>query len=84
MPGKSKVLSNMKLAASGDVILCHDGGGNRQQTVDALAEFLKEFSAKDYKFITIDELMEYEEAEQKGDSNNPNTSSKYGGNYSSN
>lgn len=70
----------MKLASSGDVILCHDGGGDRQQTIDALKEFLKEYTQKGYKFITIDELMEYEEAEQKSDVATAKSNS-YGYNY---
>ncbi len=67
MPGADVILKNMKLAASGDVILCHDGGGDRSETVEALEKFLKDYSSKGYKFITIDELLEYDEAEQKDD-----------------
>lgn len=77
MPGAKKILSNMKLAASGDVILCHDGGGDRTGTVEALEDFLKEYTEKGYKFITIDELMKYDEAPQKESSNNLNTSYNY-------
>ncbi len=65
------ILKNMKLAASGDVILCHDGGGDRDQTVEALEKFLKEYSEKGYRFITIDELMQYEPAKQKDTSSAP-------------
>ena len=70
-PGSDKILQNMKLAASGDVILCHDGGGDREETVIALEKFLKEYTEKGYKFITIDELMEYEPAVQKDTSSAP-------------
>lgn len=79
MPGKDKILSNMKLATSGDVILCHDGGGDRKQTVAALQDFLKIYTEKDYKFITIDEMMQYQEAEQKNDVGT--STSKYSGAY---
>lgn len=67
MPGSEKIYKNMCLASSGDVILCHDGGGDRSETVEALKDFLKEYSLKGYKFITIDELMQYEEAKQNFD-----------------
>ena len=67
MPGKDKILKNMSLASTGDIILCHDGGGNRSETVSALEEFLNEFSSKGYKFITIDEMMQYDEAKSKND-----------------
>ena len=67
MPGAKNILKNMELAASGDVILCHDGGGDRSETVEALEQFLKDYSAKGYRFITIDELLQYDEAAQKDD-----------------
>ena len=71
MPGADKIYKNMSLAASGDVILCHDGGGNRNQTVEALEKFLKDYSQKGYSFITVDEMMEYEAAKQKDSSTPP-------------
>ena len=75
MPGKDKILKNLKLASSGDVILCHDGGGDRSETVAALGEFLKEFTSKGYKFITVDEMMQYDEAKSKN--NTTASTSKY-------
>ncbi len=77
MPGKDKILKNMKLASTGDIILCHDGGGNRSETVAALEEFLQEFSAKGYKFITIDDMMQFGEAASKNDTSA--STSKYAG-----
>ena len=67
MPGTEKILKNLKLASTGDIILCHDGGGDRHETVEALNDFLKEYTSKGYKFITIDEMMQYDEAKQKDD-----------------
>lgn len=55
----------MKEANSGDIILCHDGGGDRSQTVEALEQVLPYFTEKGYKFITVDELMQYPAAAQK-------------------
>lgn len=75
MPGKDKILKNLKLASSGDVILCHDGGGDRSETVAALGEFLNEFTSKGYKFITVDEMMQYDEAKSKN--NTTASTSKY-------
>ena len=65
MPGSNIVLQHLKLASAGDVVLCHDGGGDRSDTVEALGQFLKEYNEKGYKFITIDELMKYSPAKQK-------------------
>ena len=77
MPGKDKILKNLKLASTGDIILCHDGGGDRSETVAALEEFLKEYSTKGYRFITIDEMMEFGEAKSKDDTTA--STSKYAG-----
>lgn len=51
----SKVLSGMR---EGDVILFHDGGGNRQQTVQSLEKILPELQKQGYKFITISQMIE--------------------------
>lgn len=41
----------------GNIILFHDGGGNRKQTVEALKEILPELQKQNYKFVTISELL---------------------------
>nr|WP_102694428.1 polysaccharide deacetylase family protein [Rummeliibacillus pycnus] len=41
----------------GDVILFHDGGGNRTQTIKSLEQILPILQKKGYKFVTISELM---------------------------
>ncbi len=38
---------------SGDVILMHDGGGNRSQTVAALEQVLATLSASGYRFHAL-------------------------------
>ena len=50
----NKVLDGLK---NGDVVLFHDGGGNRQQTVKALEKILPELKKRGYKFITITEMI---------------------------
>lgn len=64
MPGKEKILSALNQSSSGEIILCHDGGGDRSQTVEAISEFIKSYTDKGYKFITIEEMMKYPEAPQ--------------------
>lgn len=44
-------------ARSGSVILMHDGGGNRQQTVDALDRIITGLQAKGYELVTVPELV---------------------------
>lgn len=45
-------------AKEGNVILFHDGGGNRQQTVKSLETILPKLQQEGYRFVTISELME--------------------------
>jgi cellulose synthase/poly-beta-1,6-N-acetylglucosamine synthase-like glycosyltransferase/peptidoglycan/xylan/chitin deacetylase (PgdA/CDA1 family)/spore germination protein YaaH len=40
----------------GQVVLLHDGGGNRQQTLDALPRIIHELRARGYRFVTVSEL----------------------------
>lgn len=65
MPGSSVIYEHLELATAGDIILCHDGGGDRSETITALGKFLKDYSEKGFSFITIDELMKYNPAKQK-------------------
>jgi len=51
----NKVLQN---ARNGDIVLFHDFGGNRQQTVDALRQILPELKKRGYRFVTVSELMQ--------------------------
>lgn len=51
----NKVLKGVK---GGNVVLFHDGGGNRQQTVKALEKILPELQKQGYRFITVSEMLE--------------------------
>ena len=65
-PGVKKIVSTVTNGArEGNVVLFHDGGGNRQQTVEALKKILPEFEQKGYRFVTISELMEIKENNQQ-------------------
>ncbi len=44
-------------AFNGAIILMHDGGGNREQTVAALPGIIDDLRAKGYEFVTVSELM---------------------------
>ncbi|MEC5423319.1 glycosyltransferase [Virgibacillus sp. C22-A2] len=45
-------------ASSGDIILLHDGGGDRQATLDALPEIIEQLQNQGYTFVTTSELMD--------------------------
>ncbi|OAS82470.1 MULTISPECIES: glycosyltransferase [Metabacillus] len=47
----------LKHASTGDIILLHDGGGDRTATVQALPEIIEKLQSKGYKFVTVSELM---------------------------
>lgn len=40
----------------GQVVLLHDGGGDRQQTLQALPRIIHELRARGYRFVTVSEL----------------------------
>lgn len=58
-PGADAIVEQLESAWSGAIILMHDGGGDRSQTVEALKIALPRLKEQGYKFVTIDELMKY-------------------------
>ncbi len=58
-PGADKVEAAIMKAGAGDIVLMHDGGGDRSQTVEALAKALPKLKEEGYHFITISELLAY-------------------------
>lgn len=58
-PGSDSILKMILSAKSGQVVLMHDGGGDRSQTVEALRQAMPELKKQGYKFVTIDELLAY-------------------------
>lgn len=61
-PGVPKIVASAtKNMHPGAIILCHAGGGKREQTVEALPQILKAWTDQGYKFVTIKELMASDE-----------------------
>ena len=58
-PGVDAIYQSLMLTAPGQVVLMHDGGGDRSQTVEALKKALPELRKKGYQFVTIDELLTF-------------------------
>jgi peptidoglycan-N-acetylglucosamine deacetylase len=46
MPGTKKIVRRMLKAQPGEIVLCHDGGGNRSETVRALRKVLPTWQRK--------------------------------------
>lgn len=58
-PGADVIAEALMYAERGDVILCHDGGGDRTETIEALRIALPKLIEQGFRFVTIDELMTY-------------------------
>ncbi|MGW0836139.1 polysaccharide deacetylase family protein [Streptomyces prunicolor] len=57
MPGTEIIVRDvLDQARQGSIILLHDGGGDRSQTVAALPPIIEGLLARDYRFVTLDEL----------------------------
>ncbi|MFJ7954537.1 polysaccharide deacetylase family protein [Lysinibacillus sp. NPDC096418] len=69
-PGVYKIVNTvLKGVREGSVVLFHDGGGNRQQTLKALEKILPELEKQGYKFLTISELLEVQKDNNKKQGN---------------
>lgn len=58
-PGAEKIASQIKAATPGDIILMHDGGGDRSQTAEALKTALPYLKEQGFRFVTMDEMLQY-------------------------
>ncbi|MEH1833723.1 MAG: polysaccharide deacetylase family protein [Nostoc sp.] len=65
-PAVPKLINNVfRKAKPGGIVLMHDGGGNRSKTVQALPEIIANFRKQGYSFVTIPELLEMQDKDQK-------------------
>ena len=57
-PGIDVISSRiLRLAGNGAIILLHDGGGNRSQTVQALPTIITTLRAQGYKLVTLQQMV---------------------------
>jgi peptidoglycan/xylan/chitin deacetylase (PgdA/CDA1 family) len=57
-PGVDAIASGViHNARKGSIVVMHDGGGNRSQTVAALPAILSHFRHRGYEFVTVAELL---------------------------
>ena len=63
----AEVLANrvVRGATHGGIALMHDGGGKRPRTVEALPKIISRLRAKGYSFVTIPELLEMQDKQEK-------------------
>ncbi len=56
-PGTGTIRSRIGGAGPGSIILMHDGGGSRSQTVAALAGGIHDLRSRGYRFVTVTRLL---------------------------
>ncbi|WP_123580245.1 polysaccharide deacetylase family protein [Abditibacterium utsteinense] len=57
-PGTSVIVDRVVSGATpGGIVLMHDGGGDRSQTVAALPTIITTLAAQGYRFVTVPELL---------------------------
>lgn len=56
-PGVDEIVATATSAQSSAVILFHDGGGNRQQTIEALPAVIDYYRSQGYRFSTVADAM---------------------------
>ena len=59
LPGSDAIYEAIMSAQPGQVILMHDGGGDRWQTVEAVQRAVPELVAQGYRLVTVAELLAY-------------------------
>ena len=52
-PGSDTVTNRLLTARPGDILLCHDGGGDRAQTLESLRNVLPALNRRGLQFVTL-------------------------------
>ncbi|MBO0867998.1 MAG: polysaccharide deacetylase family protein [Micromonosporaceae bacterium] len=52
-PGTSTIVHRMMTTRPGQIMLCHDGGGDRSQTYEALRTVIPALLARGYRFVSL-------------------------------
>jgi peptidoglycan/xylan/chitin deacetylase (PgdA/CDA1 family) len=59
LPGVQAIVNSaVKGARPGAIILLHDAGGNRSETVKALPKIIAELRQRGYRLVTVPQLLE--------------------------
>ena len=57
-PGSKTIITDvLSHTHNGSIILLHDGGGSREQTLQALPVIIEQLQARGFKFVTIPQMM---------------------------
>jgi peptidoglycan/xylan/chitin deacetylase (PgdA/CDA1 family) len=59
MPGTNAIIQNvLSSTKNGSIILLHDGGGDRSQTVAALPTIITTLQQRGFRFVTIPRMIQ--------------------------
>jgi peptidoglycan/xylan/chitin deacetylase (PgdA/CDA1 family) len=53
MPGTKRIVARMRKAQRDDIVLCHDGGGDRHETVAALHKVIPSWQRRKLEMVTL-------------------------------
>jgi peptidoglycan/xylan/chitin deacetylase (PgdA/CDA1 family) len=57
-PGVQRIVDGVVAAARpGAIVLMHDGGGDRTQTIAAIPKIVRRLRAKHYRLVTVPQLL---------------------------
>jgi chitin deacetylase len=72
-PAAAITRSVLSQATSGAIVLLHDGGGDRQQTVEAVSVIIPKLKQQGYRFVTVPQLLQMQAAQkqQNGEKKSP-------------
>jgi polysaccharide deacetylase family sporulation protein PdaB len=74
-PGVSAIVNNILINAhNGSIILMHDGGGDRSQTVTALATVIEHLQRRGFTFVTIPQMLRHLQTKTVAKPPKPNVS----------
>lgn len=65
-PGAAAIVANtlnLVKSTQGNIILMHDGGGDRSQTVEALPAVIQALQAQGYRFVLVSDLIDLTKAQ---------------------
>jgi len=74
-PGVAKIVRNVVGAVRpGSIVLMHDGGGNRNQTIAALPKIVRRLRKRGYGLVTVDKLISEDPPRRRDDFARPGQS----------
>ncbi len=61
-PGSASIAARVvTMSRPGSIVVMHDGGGDRAQTLAAVPDIVRRLQARGYQFVTVSEMLELKE-----------------------